>query len=149
MVLLHTFGVLDPCTGKDICRGDIIAASFAPTKVLPVLSIFVLNFTCQHVSNRIVGLDSHNNNNKGRLLFFRNINHPLIITPPPPFQNLFTVCNELQGLSISRLNFIIQITMGFCLLSYLLLSFGVYWTFGSYTLSDFLRNYPLESPYVV
>ncbi len=149
MVLLHAFGVLDPYAGKDIDRGDIFAASFAPTNVLPVLSIFVLNFTCQHVSNRIVGLASHNNNNKGRLLFFRNINPPLIITPPPPFQNLFTVCNELQGLSLSRLNSIILITMGFCLLSYLILSFGVYWTFGAATLPDFLRNYSLESPFVV
>ncbi len=54
MVLLHAFGVLDPCHGKHTCRGDIIAASFSPSRVLPVLSLFVLNFTCQHVSIAIV-----------------------------------------------------------------------------------------------
>ncbi len=62
---------------------------------------------------------------------------------------MFTACNELRGLSLSRLNYIIVMTMGLSLLSYLILGLGVYWTFGSYTLPDFLRNYPLESPYVV
>ncbi len=50
IVILNAVRVLDPFGGDDVCHGEIISASFAPSHVLPVLSIFVLSFTCQHVS---------------------------------------------------------------------------------------------------
>ncbi len=76
MVLLYAFGAFDPCVANDHCRGDTIAASFSPANLLPVLGIFVLNFTHQHVSSRIVDLSGQKKKQQKRsrcLHFFRTI----------------------------------------------------------------------------
>jgi amino acid permease len=65
-----------------------------------------------------------------------------------PAQNIFAVCNEMQGISVQRVSTVITGAVGTGMGMYLVLASIGYATFGSHVDVDFLTNYPGECSWV-
>lgn len=57
-------------------------------------------------------------------------------------QNIFAVINELEDVSINRVDKVISLSIGMAFCIYMLISFAGYSTYGSNVQSDILLNYP-------
>lgn len=57
-------------------------------------------------------------------------------------QNIFSACNELQNLTVPRINKVIGGSIGGALSCYLLIAISAYYSYGSEVKSNVLKNYP-------
>jgi amino acid permease len=57
-------------------------------------------------------------------------------------QNTYNIISELERPTPSRMNTVFVVTISFCMILYLIVSFSAYLTFGDLITSDVLYSYP-------